>query len=167
VRRFCTISVLTMGCWTSSSGPPSSVGPSERTPVARDRVSQLEEQLRDPDDSMFVDRFVEGQLVIFERETGTIQILCEAQTLTASVRFSELLNDPDRPRATCSAARPGHVICTQGTGAALLWLDFQRIDDAWRLVGGIPPRGPVPPTGDFRALIREYRAKLSVAACPP
>lgn len=116
---------------------------------------------------MFVARFVEGQLVVLERETASIQVLCEAQTLSASVRFSELLNDPDRPPATCSAASPGHVICTQGTGADLLWLDFRRIDDAWRLVGGIPPRGPVPPSGDFRVLVRDYRAKLGVAACPP
>ena len=50
--------------------------------------------------------------------------------------------------------------------ADLLWLDFTRIDGAWRLVGGIPPRGPVPPSGDFRALIREYRTKLSAAVCP-
>ncbi len=117
---------------------------------------------------MFVDRFVESQLVVLERETGTVQILCDAQTLSASVRFSEHLNDPDRPPATCSPTkRAGHVICTQGTGANLLWLDFQRIDDAWRLLGGVPPRGPVPATGDFRALIGEYRAKLFVAACPP
>ncbi len=156
-----------MGCWTSSSSSTPLAAPAEPKPLTRDRVSQLEEQLRDREDSMFVDRFVEGQLVVLERETGTIQVLCEAQTLTASVRFSELLNDPDRPPATCSAARPGHVICTQGAGADLLWLDFKRIDEDWRLVGGIAPRGPVPATGDFRALIREYRAKLFVAACPP
>ena len=116
---------------------------------------------------MFVDRFVEGQLVVLEREMGSVQILCDAQTLGASVRFSELLNDPDRPSATCSfTEQPGHVLCTQGSGADLLWLDFQRIDDGWRLLGGIPPRGPVPASRDFRALIREYRAKLSVAGCP-
>ena len=116
---------------------------------------------------MFVDRFVEGQLVVLDRETASIQVLCDAQTLTASVQFSELLNDPDRPPATCSAARAGYVICTQGTGADLLRLDFERLDDTWRLVGGIPPRGPAPATDDYRALIREYRAKLSVAVCPP
>lgn len=115
---------------------------------------------------MFVDRFVEGQLVVLELETETIQILCDAQTLTAAVRFSELLNDPDRPLATCSPGRAGYV-CTQGTGADLVWLDFTRIDDAWRLLGGILPRGPVPATGDPRALVREYRAKLGVAVCPP
>lgn len=148
--------------------PAPIAGPSLHAPVTRDRLSGLEEQLRDREDSMFVDRFVEGQLVVLERETGTVQILCDAQTLGASVRFSELLNDPDRPPATCSTTgRAGHALCTQGTGAGLLWLDFQRVDGAWRLVGGIPPRGPVPATGDFRALIREYRAKLFVAACPP
>lgn len=116
---------------------------------------------------MFVDRFVEGQLVVLERETGTVQILCDAQTLSASVRFSELLNDPDRPPATCASGRGGHVICTQGAGSEMLRLDFQRIDDAWRLVGGIPPRGPVPTIGDPRALLRGYRVKLAVAACAP
>jgi len=130
------------------------------------RASELADQLRDPEDSMFVDRFIEGQLVVLELETGTIQVLCDAQTLTAAVQFSELLNDPDRPAASCTPSGSGSI-CTQGTGVELLWLDFTRVDDAWRLLGGILPRGPVPSVGDMRALVRDYRARLGTVACPP
>ncbi|MBA3452497.1 MAG: hypothetical protein H0T42_05300 [Deltaproteobacteria bacterium] len=161
------IGVLAMGCWTSAPGPApvTTARTDQNSSATRALASELADELRDAEDSMFVDRFVERQLVVLEPESGTIQILCDAQTLTASVRFSELLNDPDRPPPRCVSA--AGFVCTQGVGPDLLWLDFARIEDSWRLLGGILPRGPVPATGDPRALVREYRAKLGVAACPP
>jgi len=168
VRGLCAIGILATSCWTSAPGTAPVTAPSDRGPSGATRAlaSQLADELRDRDDSMFMARFVEGQLVVLELETATIQILCDAQTLTAAVRFSELLNDPDRQPATCAPGSAGYV-CTQGAGAELVWLDFRRLDDAWRLVGGILPRGQVPASGDPRALIREYRTKLDVSVCPP
>lgn len=166
------IGLLATSCWTSASVPAPATLPDDRPTLASTRAlaSELADELRDPEDSMFVDRFVEGQVVVLELESGTIQVLCDAQTLTAAVRFSELLNDPDRPPATCApGTAPGTTgfVCTQGTGAGLLWLDFVRAGDGWRLTGGILPRGPVPSTGDARALVRDYRARLGAPACPP
>lgn len=114
---------------------------------------------------MFVEHFIDRQFVVLDLETQTIQVLCDAQTLTAAVRFSELLNDPDRPPATCTASFPG-VTCKQGTGSDLVWLDFVRVDGDWRLLGGILPRGPMRTAGP-RALVTDYRARLGVSACPP
>ena len=145
---------------------PGDRGPSGSTSVL---ASQLADQLRDAEDSMFVERFIDRQIVVLDMESATIQVLCDAQTLTAAVRFSELLNDPDRPPARCTHGTlgPSRLSCMQRADGEYLRLDFVRVDDAWRLLGGILPRGPVPFTGDGGALVREYRSKLNVSACPP
>jgi hypothetical protein len=173
VLRFHNVfmTVFVMGCWTSAPGRDSVVASADRIPSssARALASQLAEELRDREDTMFVERFVDRQLVVLELENETLQVLCDAQTLTAAVRFSELLNDPDRSPASCTpiVARTAGFVCTQGAATEYLRLDFTRVDDAWRLVGGVLPRGPGPKPGDGGALIRKYLVKLDVAACPP
>ena len=165
------ISVLAMGCWTSAPVPtsPPEHGRQPTTSSVNALASELADVLREPEDSMFIARFIDRQFVVLEKESANVQVLCDAQTLIAAVRFSELLNDPDRPPARCSTGATGSsaFICVQGSGAGQLRLDFVRIEDGWLLIGGILPRGPAPATGDGAALVREYRAKLGIPSCPP
>jgi len=117
---------------------------------------------------MFVEHFIDRQIVVLAMDAATLEVMCEAQTLTAAVRFSDLLNDPDRPPARCTTGATGaRFICTQGTGDDYLRLDFVLVDHNWRLLGGILPRGPGSSGADQAALLRGYHARLGVPACPP
>jgi hypothetical protein len=116
---------------------------------------------------MYIDRYIERQLVVVDLQNGAVEILCDANTLAAAALIGDLLSDPDRPPVECGSGSNQTVTCTQAGGAAMLWLDFRRHADTWRLLGGILPRDPGPSRHDARPLIREYRATRDRAVCPP